>query len=496
MTQNGSRFRHQMLIGGLLAVFGIGAVVGAVTEHKAQVQNAPPVISVRSPQTAQPAEGFRAVVKRDLPAVVNISTSKVVKVSSNDFGLPFNDPFFEQFFGRMPRQRPPQSEREHSLGSGVIVSHDGYILTNNHVVEKATTITVALSDKREFKAKLIGADAKTDLAVLKIDAKDLPTMTFGDSAKVEVGDYALAIGNPFGVGQTVTLGIVSATGRGNLGIEDYEDFIQTDAAINPGNSGGALVNSQGDLIGINTAIISPNSGGNNGVGFAIPANLARNVMDQIVTKGKVTRAYLGVSLQPVTPALAKGFGLKETMGAVVADVTPNTPASKAGLQSGDVLLAVNGKPIEDYNQFRLHIAMMPPGTTVNLKVLRGGTYKEIPVKLEEMPVNYGSAKMGRSGQEQPGTGLMDGVSVQNLDPQTLRSLNLPATTTGVVVTDVGGASAAAAAGLTSGDVIQEVNHQKINNVNEFQTAVAHAGGTVLLRVNRGGSTLFLAIESR
>jgi serine protease Do len=497
---NRLQFNRGLLLAGVLLVFGLGGAIGAVTEKatrtRAGVPEAP-AVSVRPPASAEPAAGFSAVVAKDLPAVVNVSTSKVVKVSSDQDMFPFMDPFFRRFFGNPgPGDMRPRSEREHALGSGVIVTHDGYILTNNHVVEKATQITVALSDKREFKARVVGTDPKTDVAVLKVEAKDLPTLTFADSSKVQVGEYALAIGNPFGVGQTVTLGIVSAVGRGNLGIEDYEDFIQTDAAINPGNSGGALVNSQGDLIGLNTAIISPGTGGNNGVGFAIPSNLARSVMDQLVTKGKVTRAYLGVTLQPVTPSLAKAFGLSQAQGALVGDVNPNTPASLAGLQPGDVVVKINGEPVEDSNQLRNKVSMAAPGTEVALTVLRGGAERTLPVTLGEMPANYGTRTMG-GGEEQSGTGLLDGVTVQNLTPQARRSLNLPPQTTGAVVTDVQGDSPAAAAGLQPGDVIQSVNRKPVTNVAEFQAALAQAGkDTVLLRVNRGGNTLFLAIESR
>ena len=329
-----SHLNRKIVLAGAIAAFGLAGIVGAAVDRAVSGHGAPPAVTVRSDATAAPAAGFASVVKKDLPAVVSISTSKTVKQTA------ISDPLFERFFGN-GGMRMPSNRKEHALGSGVIVSPDGYILTNNHVVDNATEINVVLLDKRELKAKLVGGDAKTDIAVLKIDAGNLPTVTFANSARVQIGDYALAIGNPFGVGQTVTMGIVSATGRGNLGIEDYEDFIQTDAAINPGNSGGALVNSQGDLIGINTAIISPNSGGNNGVGFAIPSNMARSIMDQIVTRGKVSRAYIGVTLQPVTPALAKAFGMKEAKGALVGEVNADAPAARAGIKPGDVILEMN-----------------------------------------------------------------------------------------------------------------------------------------------------------
>ncbi|MGH9681731.1 MAG: Do family serine endopeptidase, partial [Candidatus Acidiferrales bacterium] len=333
---------------------------------------------------ANPAEGpsrtgFAPVVKEVLPDVVNISTSKVVHTSDQFSGSDQLPPFFQQFFGQqMPGMGPgnnmPQQndQREDSLGSGVIVSPEGYILTNNHVVDGATDVRVTLSDKRQLKAKVVGTDPKTDIAVLKIDGTNYPAITIGDSSKVEVGDYALAIGDPFGVGQTVTMGIISAKDRGNLGIEDYEDFIQTDAPINPGNSGGALVNDRGELIGINTAILSHGSGGNEGIGFAVPVNLARKVMDQILDHGKVNRAYLGVMVQDVTPGIAKAMGLKDMQGVLVGDVSPDGPAKSSGIQRGDVILSVNGTPMPDSRTLRMTISMMTPESTVNLKLLRNG----------------------------------------------------------------------------------------------------------------------------
>src|ERR1700688_4416559 len=312
-----------------------------------------------SMKMADPAEGpsmtgFAPVVKGVLPDVVNISTSKVVKASEQEqFEMPDGmPPFFQQFFGQqfgpnsqnhMPR---PRDQRQDSLGSGVIVSPDGYILTNNHVIDGATDVRVTFGDKRQLKAKIVGADPKTEIPVLKVEGTDFPAITIGDSSKVQVGDYALAIGDPFGVGQTVTMGIVSAKGRGNLGIEDYEDFIQTDAPINPGNSGGALINDRGELIGINTAILSHGSGGNEGIGFAIPAKLAQGVMNQILDHGKVTRGYLGIVVQPISPAMAKALGQgDQAKGALVGDVSAKGPAQTSGIERGDIILEVNGQPV-------------------------------------------------------------------------------------------------------------------------------------------------------
>jgi serine protease Do len=376
------------------------------------------------------------------------------------------------------------------LGSGVIVSPEGYIITNNHVVDGATDVKVTLADKREFKATIVGTDAKTDVAILKVDGSNLPSVTIGDSGKVQVGDYALAIGDPFGVGQTVTMGIVSATGRSNLGIEDYEDFIQTDAPINPGNSGGALVNDRGELIGINTAILSHGSGGGNqGIGFAVPVNLARQVMDQIVKNGKVTRAYLGIVPQDVTPSLAKAFGQKDSQGALVGDVSADSPAQQAGLKRGDIILELNGKPVTDSNELRMSVSMMQPGTTVKLKVQRPNGPSDVSVKLGELPTPQEEAKADTNGSNS----ALEGVAVDTLDSQTARQLGLPASTTGVVVTEVQPSSPLADSGLRRGDVIQEVNHQPVKNVAEFEQAMRKKGDNEsLLLVNRRGNTLFLA----
>jgi serine protease Do len=305
---------------------------------------------------------------------------------------------------------------------------------------------------------------------------------------VQVGDYALAVGDPFGVGQTVTMGIISALNRGNLGIEDYEDFIQTDAPINPGNSGGALVNDRGELVGINTAILSHGSGGNEGIGFAIPINMARNVMSQILDHGKVNRAYLGIMVQDITPGISKAMNLKDMKGVLVGDVSPNGPASRSGVQRGDVILEVNGKPMEDSRELRNSISMMNPDSTVKLKLLRNGNPSDVSVKLGDLPSDKEQAKTEEGSSDK----ALDGVTVDNLDAQSVRQLGLPAATTGVVVTDISPSSPLASAGLRRGDVIQEVNHQPVRNVTQFEEAIHKAGNNPLLLVNRQGSTLFLA----
>jgi serine protease Do len=438
------------------------------------------------------ANGFSAVLKPALPAVVNISSSKMVKPGQNQMSPMFNDPFFRQFFGDQFGQMKPRTEREQSLGSGVIVSPDGTILTNNHVIDGASDIKVFLSDKREFKAKLIGTDPKTDIAVLKIDATNLPTLPLGDSNQLQVGDLIFAIGDPFGVGETATMGIVSATGRGNLGIENYEDFIQTDAAINPGNSGGAMIDIHGNLVGINTAILSHGAGGNEGVGFAIPVSMVKPVMDQIMTHGKVVRGYLGVHIQDVTPELATAFGLKQGGGVLIGDVSPDTPAARAGLKKGDVILQINGQPIDARNQLQVQIAQMAPGTPVKLQIWRNGATQNVSLNLGELPETA-----EKEGPGETSGGALEGVEVQNLTPDISQELNLAPGTHGVVVTSVDQASPAAAAGLSRGDVIQEVNHKPISNTGEFQQALSGADKQpVLLLVNHGGASGFVVVEPR
>lgn len=476
----------------LVMVGGLGGLVAAAADH---VGNANPPASLRfaNPDEPPSRNTFAPVVKRVLPAVVNISSSKMVKTQS--MNMPEMDPFFRQFFGpdfpgqgRGQRQQPSR-EREQSLGSGVLVSPNGYIMTNNHVVDGATDIEVTLADKREFKAHVVGTDPKTDIALLKINGTDLPSVVIGDSDKLQVGDYVLAIGNPFGLGDTVTMGIVSATGRANLGIEDYEDFIQTDAPINPGNSGGALVNDRGELIGINTAILANGSEGNQGIGFAVPVSVARNVMDQLLQYGKVERAYLGVMAQEVTPDLAKAFHENAVTGALVGDVTPNSPASRAGIQKGDIILDVNGAPVNDSAQLRMNLSLMHPGTTVKLTILRDATQRSVTATLAELPTE--TAKVERNSNATESS--MEGVSVQNITPEMAQQFQIPSNTAGVVVTDVDPSSQAAADGLKPGDVIQQVNHQPVHNTADFQQAVRHSGDQTLLLVNRQGTTLFLAV---
>ena len=470
--------------------FFVGTVGLGVAHEKMSVHNPPASLKLADANEGPSRNSYAPVLKSVLPAVVNISSSKVVRApSESPDGMM---PFFRQFFGgedgdgsfALPQ---PRDHREKSLGSGVVVSPEGYILTNNHVVDGATDVRVTLSDKREFQGRVVGTDPKTDIAVLRIAASNLSPITIGDSSKAEVGDTVLAIGDPFGVGETVTKGIVSATGRGNLGIEDYEDFIQTDAPINPGNSGGALINDRGELIGINTAIITHGSGGNQGIGFAVPSNLARTDLEEILKNGKVTRAYLGIYPQDVTPAIAKAFGEKYPRGVLVSDVSPNSPAQAAGLRRGDIILEVDGKPMTDSNQLRMTISMMPPGSAAKLKIVHDGSQRELTIKLRELPTEQ--AEINNETDDQPQASA--GIEVANLTPEIAQQLNLAATTTGVVVKHVNPSSPLADSGLREGDVIQEVNHQPVKNVSDFYKAMYKDATNPLLLVNRGGRTLFI-----
>ena len=493
-----------------LLAFGLGgAVLVAVTTlavnelspAKAGAADASPAVPVDEtplPRLAGPYSSFAPIVKKIAPAVVKVVVaSKETKIQMPEaFG--FNDPFWQRFFGDQFRMNPRRQfnvPRQYGLGSGVLVTKDGYILTNNHVVDGADEVKVTLQAGREFAAKIVGRDPKSDVAVIKIDATDLPIVPMTDSDKVEVGDIVLAIGNPFGVGQTVTSGIVSATGRGNLGIEDYEDFIQTDAAINPGNSGGALVDVNGRLIGINTAIVS-HSGGNQGIGFAVPSNLAHNVMDSLVKFGHVTRGYLGVMIQDITPALAKEFKFKDRTGALVGDVVPKGPADKAGFKEGDVVLEFNGKKVSDSRHLKLEVGGTRPDTTVPVKILRDGSIKTLQVAVQQLP---GSEQLAKStGSGSGGNGTLNGVTVGDLDHQTRQGFKIPEDVRGVVITQIQPDSAAAEAGLKQGDVIQEINRHPVKSAEEAVQLTENAKDKVtLLRVwSNGGSHYVVVDESK
>ena len=448
--------------------------------------------SVQPVSLGQFKNGFASVIDPALPAVVNISSTKVVKQQNN---MPqfFNDPLFRQFFGDQfgPTNRGPQSEKETSLGSGVIVNPDGYILTNNHVVTGASDVEIFTQSRKKYKAKVIGTDPRTDVAVLKIEASALPTLRLGDSSQLQVGDLVFAIGDPFGIGETATGGLVSATGRALGGaIEQYEDFIQTDAAINPGNSGGAMIDVHGDLVGINTAIIS-GGGGNEGIGFAIPMNMAHNVMDQIVEHGKVVRGYLGVTIQGVDADMGKAFGLTEGGGALIGDVAANSPAAKAGLQRGDIVLELNGQKVNGPDDLSVRVSQMAPGAVAHLQIYRNGQMKDVDVTLGEFPEQPGEAAGAQAGAG----AVLQGLQVQNLTPELASQLGVKSTQTGVVVTAVDPSSPAAVAGVQSGDLIEEVDHKPVHNVNEYQEAARSSGNqAVLLLINRGGTTHYVIVQ--
>lgn len=437
---------------------------------------------------------FAPVVKKVSPSVVRVFTTTKSKIVESPEGFLPEDPF-GWFFGPNRRGRGLYREmpvpRQQGVGSGVIVTAEGYILTNNHVVDGADEVKVALQDGREFSAKVIGKDTKTDVAVLKVEGKDLPFIEMADSDRIEVGDLVLAIGNPFGIGQTVTMGMVSAKGRANMGL-DYEDFIQTDAAINPGNSGGALVDGEGRLIGINTAILS-RTGGNQGIGFAIPTNLAKYVMDSFAKDGRVARGYLGVIIQDLTPALASKFRLDNRTGALIGDVASKSPAERAGIKEGDVITEFNGKEVKDSRQLRLMVSQTKPGTEVPFKIVRDGSRKTIKVTLKELP---DSAPLARADSAKPqDEGTLNGVTVSDLDTQTRRQLELPADLQGALVTDVEPYSAAADAGLRRGDVILEINRERVRNADDAVRMTEQAKDkTTLLRVWREGNRHYLVVD--
>ena len=463
-------------------------------KSKAQSVLLPPVDERPLARDLSGHASFAPVVKKVSPGVVKVFTTTKVHQTAYS-GQPGMDDFMRRFFGDEFPGRNSRRERgtplQQGVGSGVIVSKDGYILTNNHVVDGADEVKVGLQDGREFTAKVIGRDPKSDVAVVKIDAKDLPAVQMADSDKVEVGDVVLAVGNPFGIGQTVTTGIVSATGRGNMGL-DYEDFIQTDAAINPGNSGGALVDAEGRLIGINTAILS-RSGGNQGIGFAIPSNMARDVMTSLVKDGHVTRGYLGVKIQNVTPALAKKFDLESATGALVGDVEPGTPADKAGIKSGDVILEFNGKTVTDGQHLRLEVARTSPGESVPVKISRDGSTRKLEVTVKAMPGTENLASSEKSKAEDDGT--LNGVTVGNVDRESRQEYQIPDNIRGAVVTEVEPDSAAAEAGLQRGDVILEINRKTVRTADEAVRLTEKGADKVsLLRVWRNGGSRFVVVD--
>ncbi len=508
----------------------LAAVVLTVPALRLRAEDitAPPVVKVDPTPLATKAgfiTSFAPIVEKVSPSVVTISTSKNLNASQRNApnsGNPFfNDPNFRRFFGipgdedndspkspqpqkPNPRDKKPGKNQANDnvqkqamgLGSGVIVSADGLILTNNHVIEGADDIQVSIgTSEHKYKAKKIGADPGTDIAILKIDLKDLPTVTFGDSDKIRVGDIALAVGNPFGLTQSVSMGVISATGRGGMGIVDYENFIQTDASINPGNSGGALVDLEGRLIGINTAIFS-RSGGNQGIGFAVPANLARSVMDSLIKNGRVVRGYLGTVLQPMTEELATAFKTKNQDGVLVSEVEAKGPAAKAGIQTGDVILEIAGKKVVGLRELRLQVGGMAPGTKIDVKVLREGKEQNIAVQLGELPDKRIAAHTDEPKAEVPD--VLDGVTVADIDDNLRKELDLPENTQGVVITAIEPDCPSAAAGLKRGDVINEINRKPITTAKQAidLSEELKTEKKVLLRVSGKGQSRYVVIGQK
>lgn len=445
------------------------------------------------------AKAFSSVVKKAGPAVVHVGVEK--ETSAKGMGqFPsdlFNDPFFERFFGpqfRHPRTNPKQDKRtfkQQAAGSGFIIANDGYILTNNHVVVDASKITVRLADKREFPAKVVGTDPQSDVAIIKIDGKDLPVLPLGNSDKLEVGEWVIAIGSPFELSQTVTVGVVSAIGRNRMGITDYENFIQTDAAINPGNSGGPLLNIRGEAVGMNTAIFS-RSGGYMGIGFAIPINMAKSIEKQLRQSGKVTRGWLGILIQDVNEELAKSFGGKAG-GALISEVTDGSPAKKSGLLQGDIVTAINGESVTDVADLRNKIAMTPPNSDLKLRILRDGQEKELVVTVGEQPADIASIAKKMTGSTLSELGL----TLQDLTKEVAEQFGY-SKDQGVLIADVDADSAAAELGLQAGMLIEEVNRTRVRNLKELQLALKKSGDAkqVLLRVRSGEQSQYVVLQTK
>jgi serine protease Do len=490
---------------GLFAVAASAAVILSVSHFTSWGrEGGQPAFTVSSTPVNRDARlgtSFSPIVKKVAPSVVNIYSTRFIKERPMQNPL-MNDPFFRQFFGNQPQgDDRERTRKEQSLGSGVIVSPDGYILTANHVVAEADEVKVSIADnKKEYTAKVIGKDRATDIAVLKIQAANLPAVTLADSDQLEVGDVVLALGNPFGVGQTVTMGIVSGLGRSGFGFNGYENFIQTDAAINPGNSGGALVDVDGRLVGINTAIIS-RSGGNQGIGFAVPINMARNVLERLVSGGKVSRGYLGIVPQDIDADLAKQFGLPDQNGALVGDVLPDAPAAKAGIKSGDVIVSVNDKPVTDAHGLQLTVSQISPGTPVAVKIIRNGFSKTVTVTLAELPGSEVAANDEDNANTGPATAdALDGVTVADLVPQVREQLRVPASVNGALVSDVNAESNSADAGLQPHDLIVEINRQPVASAADaVRLCKAARGEHILVKIwRRNGNfagTRFLSVDN-
>ncbi len=416
-------------------------------------------------------KAFSTVAKKVTPSVVNISTVSRRKVIQPFFEA---TPFFEDFFGA------PQTRRDKSLGSGFLISPDGYIVTNDHVVRDAESIQVKLSNDKTYDAKVVGADRKSDIAIIKINASNLPTAVLGDSDKLEVGQWAIAIGNPFGLDRTMTVGVISATGRSNMGIETYENFIQTDASINPGNSGGPLLNVYGEVIGINTAIVSAGQG----IGFAIPVNMAKPIISQLIQKGRVSRGYMGVTIQPVTEELGQSFGLKQAKGALVNNVIKGGPADKAGIRQGDVIIGLNGNEVKDPSHLQLLVADAGVGTLSKVSIFRDGKTLELGITLANADSAPTLQEKHGSRQQESGSELL-GLVVENAGQGG-----------GVVVVDVERGGVAEEAGIKRGDVIASINRKRVATTTEYARAIQQAGqvGRLVMLVRRGDASIYFALR--
>ena len=499
-SQESRRKKILNVVTGLaLAGFLVGSLMTGAFESPspsiAAISPPPALESVEKLDT-RPTQGFSQIVKAVRPAVVNITATKA---SPRDFQYsPFNSKPFgfdpnrhgRDFFG-MPIPPDSQGPRGTGMGSGVLVSPDGYVVTNNHVVEDSDKITVMLPDKREFTGTLVGTDPKSDIAVIKIDGQQLPYIPWGDSSSLEIGDYVLAVGNPFGLNSTVTQGIVSALGRGGMGITQYEDFIQTDAAINPGNSGGALVNMRGELVGINTAILS-RSGGYQGIGLAIPASMGKPIYESLVSTGTVERGYLGIGIQEITPNLAKALHLEKAEGALVTDVKPDSPAQQAGLNQGDVIVAFNGTTTNTPRALQQAVTQTTAGTQTSMTVIRDGKRQELHTMIGRHPDTPHRVHASHAREQGP----LTGVAIANIDPRQFQSLGLPDHIQGVLVTAVQPGSRPEQSGLRQGDVISEINRQPIRSTADYDHAVSTltANEQALVLIHRRGLSLFLSVD--